>query len=95
MLDHDATAPLESFPGFEGYSPAASYLLLLQVLDILSSSATNPVVLSGDIHNAFVWRLTPDNATEPVRHVNRNGPELTLVAASLCGSSLSGSKQLY
>jgi phosphodiesterase/alkaline phosphatase D-like protein len=41
-------------------------LLLLQVLDILASAATNPVVLSGDIHNAFVWRLIPDNATAPV-----------------------------
>lgn len=39
----------------------------LQVLDILQQDAENPVVLSGDIHNAFVWRLFRDTASTPVR----------------------------
>lgn len=35
----------------------------MQVLDILAQNTINPVVLSGDIHNAFVWRLFRDNAS--------------------------------
>uniref|UniRef100_A0A383WPE6 PhoD-like phosphatase metallophosphatase domain-containing protein n=1 Tax=Tetradesmus obliquus TaxID=3088 RepID=A0A383WPE6_TETOB len=62
-----------------------------QVLDILSSSATNPVVLSGDIHNAFVWRLTPDNATEPVAveftTASVTAPGVDLLAQKLPGDA--------
>ncbi|WIA10507.1 hypothetical protein OEZ85_010696 [Tetradesmus obliquus] len=72
--------------GWSGYQYERS-----QVLDILSSSATNPVVLSGDIHNAFVWRLTPDNATEPVAveftTASVTAPGVDLLAQKLPGDA--------
>lgn len=57
--------------GMFGIQAHIDWLLLhcvfpLQILEILANSTNNPVVLSGDIHNAFVWRLIPDNQTSPV-----------------------------
>ncbi|KAF6253147.1 PhoD-like phosphatase-domain-containing protein [Scenedesmus sp. NREL 46B-D3] len=61
-----------------------------QILDILAS-ATNPVVLSGDIHNAFVWRLIPDNATAPVAveftTASVTAPGVDLLAKKLPGDT--------
>lgn len=50
--------------------------LCVQVLDILAQNTTNPVVLSGDIHNAFVWRLFRDNASTaaPVSSTRKCSP---------------------
>eukprot|EP00882_Tetradesmus_deserticola_P017575 GHRQ01018826.1.p1 GENE.GHRQ01018826.1~~GHRQ01018826.1.p1 ORF type:complete len:363 (+),score=104.54 GHRQ01018826.1:629-1717(+) len=62
-----------------------------QVLDILQSATNNPVVLSGDIHNAFVWLLIPDNATQPVAveftTASVTAPGVDLLAEKLPGDT--------
>jgi phosphodiesterase/alkaline phosphatase D-like protein len=64
-LVHTAAMPSEN--GHPHCNQGRVCLICLQVLEILEQNTTNPVVLSGDIHNAFVWRLFRDNATAPVR----------------------------
>lgn len=63
----------------------------------LLQNATNPVVLSGDIHNAFVWRLFRDNATTPVGlvcHIDTEIAHQQAVANSRHVSSYAASPQM-
>lgn len=49
---------------------AALLLPDVQVLDFLGKNATNPAVLSGDVHNAYVWSLFGTDKAKPVRLAN-------------------------
>eukprot|EP00879_Flechtneria_rotunda_P008895 GHRR01009315.1.p1 GENE.GHRR01009315.1~~GHRR01009315.1.p1 ORF type:complete len:400 (+),score=144.76 GHRR01009315.1:910-2109(+) len=72
--------------GWSGYQYERS-----KILDILAHNTTNPVVLSGDIHNAIVWRLYPDNTTTPVAieftTASVTAPGVDLLAAKLPGDT--------
>lgn len=68
----------------------AALSVYLQVLDILSKNASNPVVLSGDVHNAYVWSLFGDDASTPVSPKEQYVPLCQSMAplSGLTGSTL-------